>query len=567
MINPKNLCMGCMNEKVPGEICAACGYNPEESDSPNALAAGTVLNQKYLVGKVIECNGEGFTYIGIDLTTETVLRIREFFPAGLCERSLNNEVKVLQGNELSFNKAIINFLQMLKTLYKLRTLPALLPIIDIIEVNGTAYGISEASQSITLREFLLRNGGTLTWDQARPLFIPLISSIKELHEAGIIHRGLSPETLLVGKDGKMRIVGFCTMEARTARQSLTAQLFPGFAAIEQYGTVGKQGTWTDVYSFAAVLYRTLVGSPPPEATFRLENDDLSIPAKVAEELPDNIIDTLCFALQLLPTDRIENEMSTMEELRAALVATKEPPKINIQRPKKTVAPVKKEAPKHINNDKKKKKKNSILITIIICLTVLCLAVCGTVIYLNNSKNSDEEEKNNSSVEVIIPNEKEEVSSQKDPTKVYGKVDNFKGLTYNEIVEGISPNGYKYTDKWNFKIVRKEYTEDYEQDKICGQNPKANEEVPIGTTIELTISLGPDDNTLIPSVIGMEEKDAIIELLRAGFKYENISVEKRLTGNAASGTVIEVNPAVGIRESIENKITLYIEQESQLEYTE
>lgn len=559
MINPKNLCMGCMNEKKGSGVCAVCGYNPEEKDSPNAIKAGTVLNQKYLVGKVVDCNGEGFTYIGYDLTTDTVLRIREFFPAGLCERFVNNEVKAISGNERAFNKAIINFLEMLKALYKLKELPALLPVKDIIEVNGTAYGICESSNSISLREFLLRNGGTLTWDQARVLFVPLISSIKELHEAGIIHRGLSPETLLVGKDGKMRIVGFCTMEARTARQFLTAQLFPGFAAIEQYGAVGKQGTWTDVYGFAAVLYRTLVGSPPPEATYRLENDDLSIPAKVAEELPENVISALCCALQLLPEERIENEMSTMEELRTALLSAKTPVKTkpkkdkNIERKK-----AKREQPKK-EKEKSKKKKNSVLTTLIICITILAVAVCGTVIYIHNDSKNKEKDFNSSASSVSSEEKITSNVSSKDPTKVYIKADDFRGMTYAEIVEGVSQQGYKYTDKWKFKIVSKEYTEKYEEGKICNQNPKPNKEVPVGTTIELSISLGPDDNEMIPSVIGMEQKDAIIELLRAGFKYENIIIEKRVTGTAEGGTVVEVSPTVGIRESIEQPVTLYIEE--------
>ncbi len=558
MVNPKDLCMGCMNEKSGSGICPACGYNPSDSDSPNALAAGTVLSQKYLVGKVIECNGEGFTYIGYDLSEEKVLRIREFFPAGLAERSVNNEVKVIPGNELSFNSAIINFLEMAKTLYKLRHLPALLPIIDIIELNGTAYSISEFSQGATLREFLLRNGGTITWDQARPLFIPLISSLRELHDAGIIHRGLSPETLIVGKDGKMRIVGFCTADARTARQSLTAQLFPGFAAIEQYGSVGKQGTWTDVYGFAAVLYRTLVGSPPPEATYRLENDDLSIPSKVANELPENVVEALCFALQLMPNDRIKNNMSTLEQLRAYLISAKEPPKIMAYKPRKA-EPKKASLPKE--KRKKGKKKGKTALIIFICLAIIAASVFGTVVYLD--KNKQEEDATSSMAETVSSEVLNNVSS-KDPTKVYKIVDDFSNLTYNQVIEGASKDGVKFTDKWKFKITSKVYTNDVEVGKICSQSPKPGEEAPLGTTIELAISIGADDNVMIPSVIGKSEKDAIIELMRVGFKYENIIIETRLTGKANAGCVIESNPAVGVRQSMEEKVTLYIEQEQPID---
>ena len=70
--------------------------------------------------------------------------------------------------------------------------------------------------------------------------MPVLSTLGTLHSAGIIHRGISPTTLIVGKNGKMRITGFSIWQARTARGDLTAQLFPGYAAIEQYGFEGQQ---------------------------------------------------------------------------------------------------------------------------------------------------------------------------------------------------------------------------------------------------------------------------------------------------------------------------------------
>jgi len=106
-------------------------------------------------------------------------------------------------------------------------------------------------------------------------------------------------------------------QARTASGDLTAQLFNGYAAIEQYGFEGQQGAWTDIYAFGAVLYRALIGSDPLDAKSRAINDRLMVPGKFAEQLPAYVINGLINALQIMPEDRTH----TAEQLRAELSAS------------------------------------------------------------------------------------------------------------------------------------------------------------------------------------------------------------------------------------------------------
>ena len=168
----------------------------------------------------------------------------------------------------------------------MRGLTALISAFDIVEDYGTAYAIFEHIEGITLRDYLLQSkNGYISWEQARSMFMPVLSTLGTLHTAGIIHRGISPSTLIIGNDNKVRITGFSIGQARTARGDITAQLFPGYAAIEQYGFEGRQGPWTDIYAFAAVLYRSLIGSTPIEATSRVTNDKMMIPGKFAEQIP------------------------------------------------------------------------------------------------------------------------------------------------------------------------------------------------------------------------------------------------------------------------------------------
>ncbi|MGN0587860.1 MAG: serine/threonine protein kinase, partial [Oscillospiraceae bacterium] len=61
-----NLCYGCMNPKDTDEngICKLCGYNESAPHLPSYLAPGTVLNERYIVGKLKSYNGESASYMG-----------------------------------------------------------------------------------------------------------------------------------------------------------------------------------------------------------------------------------------------------------------------------------------------------------------------------------------------------------------------------------------------------------------------------------------------------------------------------------------------------------------------
>ena len=77
-----NRCYGCMAE-VTQYPCAKCGYDPRKNQMPDyALKPETILNGKFLVGRVLGQGGFGITYVGWDLALERKIAIKEYFPAG-----------------------------------------------------------------------------------------------------------------------------------------------------------------------------------------------------------------------------------------------------------------------------------------------------------------------------------------------------------------------------------------------------------------------------------------------------------------------------------------------------
>lgn len=227
-MNTENLCMNCMRETGGEKQCPSCGFRNDSPQLMPYLPLHTVVGERYVVGRLLEFNGDGATYMGWDSNQKTPVRIREFLPDAIAERDeITLELRALSGCENAFNDCFQSFLELWRKLVRMRGLTALISAYDIIEDKGTAYAVYEHTQEITLRDYLLRSkNGYISWEQARTMFMPVLSTLGTLHNAGIIHRGISPTTLVIGSDNKVRITGFSIGQARTARGDLSAQLFP-----------------------------------------------------------------------------------------------------------------------------------------------------------------------------------------------------------------------------------------------------------------------------------------------------------------------------------------------------
>ena len=526
----QGLCMGCMGEIGEEQICHICGYDNANADNGMGLPPRTILGKKYILGRVLDSGGEGITYIGREIETGRVVRIREFFPAGICTRLSDGTVSVNKENAFSFNESLICFLDLAKGLASLNGNPNLLDVIEYFEAGGTAYYITENVQGITLREFLLRNGGQLTWEQARSLFLPLLPVLSALHEINIIHRGLSPETLLVGRDGKVRITGFCIAAARTARSDISARLFPGFAAIEQYGFDAKPGPWTDVYGIAATLFRTLVGNPPPEATERVSGDNMTIPSKLAQSLPKYVLSALANALQVMP----ENRTKTIEKFREALTVE---------------SSVTETTAKNAQKDDKKNtffKQYGVLI-IAVSATVLLLAMALLVgknwraIFTGHGGGGNS---------LVVPTSSELVINDENEV---AKIADFKGMTCAEVIDYYEKQGFKNIE---IEVASMEYSDSFERGHIIRQKQKVGTEIGTGMKIQVYVSLGPKEVKL-PDFVknGTSFTEAKMQLLEMGFLSENI-VEVAVTKlGEDTDKIFSMTPAAGTKVSPETKVEL------------
>lgn len=544
MNNTDRLCLGCMNDNGGEKICPICGYDSTKPCDETALTPGTWIKERYLVGRVFEKNGEGITYIGWDNLNNNVVYVKEYFPQGLAIRNKNKSVAIVDGKEYDFNNGIMQFIEISKKMADLDTLPCVMPVIETVELGGTAYSIIKAAAGITLREFLLRNGGNLKWEQAKPLFLPLIVTLDGMHKAGLVHGGISPETVIVGRDGKLHIFGVSIPEIRIAGSEFASQVFPGFAAIEQYKEEFVMGTHTDVYSLAATLFRTLIGNPPMAAPERLERDNMSIPAKFAESIPSYVLSALANALQILP----ENRTRTMEDFRAALTH------------KTSDAPVRTGGGENnIVSAVNANKKYTIIAAAATAIFLLLIAAILVFTVFKDDIFGKKEPDVTSSVSApsvsshgdVDPNVSDEPIERTYDVPDFTKNEKGELCKYGDVIENVD-----YNQIFKFSIKETRFSDKHPEGTIIEQSVAAGQKVKKETEIAFVVSAG-SSQIKLPNLAGKTDVEAYIELLELGFQADNIEFVDKYDETKEPQRIIDTDIAAGTKVSRFAKIIVYI----------
>lgn len=266
-------CMGCMEiYSEEFDVCPHCGY-VENTEVENALHMfpGTILNDKYIVGKVIGYGGFGVTYIAWDTVLQTKVAIKEYLPSEFSTRAIGQtQVTVFSGDKnKQFNDGMEKFVEEAKKLAKFRNEHGIVNIFDSFSENGTAYIAMEYLQGETLSDRLERDK-IIPVEEAIQLLMPIIESLNKVHDEGIIHRDIAPDNIFLTNNGEVKLIDFgAARYATTSRsRSLTVIIKPGYSAEEQYRSRGDQGPHTDVYSVGACIYRMVTGEIPPDAMER-----------------------------------------------------------------------------------------------------------------------------------------------------------------------------------------------------------------------------------------------------------------------------------------------------------
>lgn len=297
------MCPECSRNNLDtAQHCVNCG-----AQLCGLLGAGTVLNQRYRVVKVLGCGGMGAVYLAEDLRLEQrPVAVKENFDtSATSQKQFMTEARILA--RLSH--------------------PNLPRVIDFfVGPTGKQYMVMDYIEGDDLLKIVERDGPqdleeTLRW------FFQICDAVEYLHrqQPPIIHRDIKPGNIKIQPNNHATLVDFGIAKYYRPGQQTTAgaqAITPGFSPIEQYGQ-GITDQRSDIYSLGATLYYALTGVAPPDAIERLTHGKRLVPIRsINPDVSPQMERAIEKALGLRPDERY---FSVRDFKRAIESARRQPP--------------------------------------------------------------------------------------------------------------------------------------------------------------------------------------------------------------------------------------------------
>ncbi len=314
-------CVHCMGklDRDGLKVCPYCGRNPDPAFLEQAsycMRPMTILRGRYLVGKSLGHGGFGITYIGLDLSLDIRVAVKECFPDSLVTRDSNDSNTVRWSTSLSgVNTSEQNcesFLREARKMARIKDISGVVRVLETFVENNTAYIIMDFVDGMTVKDMLYRDG-KMTPTECVEFYRPIMHALSEVHKLGFIHRDISPDNIMIDSDGKLKILDLGAAKDLTGNiggpsMNTNAVIRTGFSPIEQYSSnAGNIGAWTDVYALAATMYYSMTGKRVADSLDRINGAPIDFDSKLFREPPsETLINALKNGLEIRSGDRTQS---------------------------------------------------------------------------------------------------------------------------------------------------------------------------------------------------------------------------------------------------------------------
>lgn len=266
---------------------------------------GVLLDGRYRIDAQIARGGMSTVYRGVDTRLDRPVAIKVMDPA--------------YADDPTFLARFSREAKLAATLSH----PGVVAVYDHGRDGNDVFLVMELVDGGTVRD-LLKERGKLTWPQTLAILTPLLDALAAAHAAGLVHRDVKPENVLISSKGDVKVADFGLVRAVTSQTMATGDVILGTVAYlspEQVAT-GDADTRSDVYAAGVVAWEMLTGRPPftgdtaISVAYQHVHKDVPPVDELAPEVPIELSDVISDATERTPGLRPNDAADFAAELRS-----------------------------------------------------------------------------------------------------------------------------------------------------------------------------------------------------------------------------------------------------------
>ncbi|RJT88757.1 Stk1 family PASTA domain-containing Ser/Thr kinase [Cryobacterium melibiosiphilum] len=272
------------------------------SDIPTDPMLGRLIDGRYEVRSRIARGGMATVYLATDLRLERRVAL-----------------KIMHGHLADDAAFRSRFIQEARSAARLAH-PNVVNVFDQGQDADMAYLVMEYLPGITLRD-LLKDYGRLTPEQTLDILEAVLSGLAAAHKAGIVHRDVKPENVLLADDGRIKISDFGLARASN-NNTATGQALLGTIAYlsPELVTRGVADARSDIYALGIMTFEMLtgeqpyVGDAPMQIAYQHANDTVPMPSSKVPSIPQELDELVLWATARDPEQRPRDARVMLDQL-------------------------------------------------------------------------------------------------------------------------------------------------------------------------------------------------------------------------------------------------------------